>query len=77
VDVTSFRVDGFLQVLQNKPDMVFSLLMVFCARVVDCQEQVARLAFDEVRVRLVKEMLRLSGMPAGQLKSGQVELPVH
>jgi len=77
VDVTSFRLDGFLQVLQNKPDMVFGLLMVFCARIAECQEEVARLAFDEVRERLAKEMLRLSDSLGGQSNRGAVELPVR
>ena len=75
--MTSFRVNGLLRVLQNRPEMVFSLLMVFCARILECQGAVASLAFDEVRERLVKEMLRLSEMPARQPKSGAVELPVH
>jgi CRP/FNR family transcriptional regulator len=77
VTVTSFRVNGLLRVLQNKPEMVFSLLMVFCARVLECQEAVAGLAFDEVRERLVKEMLRLSATPAHQQNRSAVELPVR
>lgn len=76
-NMTSFRVNGLLRVLQNRPEMVFSLLMVFCARILECQGAVASLAFDEVRERLVKEMLRLSEMPARQPKRGAVELPVH
>lgn len=75
--VASFRVNELLRLLQSKPEMVFNLLMIFCARVVECHEQIASLAFDEVRERLVKEMLRLCALPAGQSKSGAVQLPVR
>ncbi len=74
--VVCFRVKELLKLLQNKPEMVFNLLMIFCARVVECYEQAASLAFDEVRRRLVKEMLRLSGVPAGRTASG-VQFPVQ
>jgi CRP/FNR family transcriptional regulator len=77
VDVTAFRVNGLLQVLQSKPEMVFSLVMIFCARMLECHDKVASLAFDEVRGRLVKEMLRLSELAASQGERNSVELPVH
>jgi len=75
--VASFRVNELLRLVQSKPEMVFNLLMIFCARVVECQEQVASLAFDEVRERLVKEMLRLSDLRVGESKRGPVQLPVR
>ena len=75
--VASFRVSELLRLLQSKPEMVFNLLMIFCARAVECQEQVASLAFDKVRERLVKEMLRLSGLGMDELKKGAVQLPVR
>jgi len=77
VVVTSFRVDVLLRVLKDNPDTIFSLLMVFCARIHDYQQQVASLAFDEVRGRLAKEMLRLSELPEGQTKRGPLKLPVR
>jgi CRP/FNR family transcriptional regulator, cyclic AMP receptor protein len=76
-DVASFRVNELLRLIQSKPEMVFNLLMIFCARVVECQEQVASLAFDEVRERLLKEMLRLCGLGEGEPKKGPVQLPVR
>lgn len=75
--VASFRVKELLGVLQRTPEMVFSLLMVFCARVAECQDQVASLAFDEVRTRLAKEMLRLSDVPAGPRKRESHPLPIQ
>lgn len=75
--VASLRVNELLRVLQSKPEMVFNLLMIFCARAVECQEQVASLAFDKVRARLVKEMLRVSGLETGMSKRGAVQLPVR
>jgi CRP/FNR family transcriptional regulator len=77
VEVTSFRVDVLRRVLKDNPDTIFSLLMVFCARIHDYQQQVASLAFDEVRGRLAKEMLRLSELPEGEPKRGPLELPVR
>lgn len=77
VKVTSFRVDVLLQVLKDNPKTIFSLLMVFCARIHDYQRQVASLAFDEVRRRLAKQMLKLSELPEGKPKRGALELPVR
>ena len=77
VEVTSFRVDVLLRVLKEDPDTVFSLLMVFCARIQDYQQQVASLVFDGVRERLAKEMLRLSELAEGEPKGGPLELPVY
>lgn len=77
LSLVSFRVKELLKLLQNKPEMVFNLLMLFCTRVAECQERAASLAFDEVRERLVKEMLRLSGLPTGAPASGGVRLPVR
>lgn len=77
VDVTSFRVDELLRVLKDKPEMVFSLLMVFCTRIHDYQQQLASLAFDAVRGRLAKEMLRLGELSEGGPKKGPLELPVR
>ena len=77
VDVTSFRVDVLLRVLKGKPEIMFNLLMVFCERIHDYQQQLASLAFDDVRGRLAREMLRLSELPDGQPKRGLFELPVR
>ncbi len=77
VEVASFRVNELMRLLQSKPEMVFNLLMIFCARVVECQEQVASLAFDEVRERLAKELLRVCGLGVGEFKRGPVQLPVR
>jgi CRP/FNR family transcriptional regulator, cyclic AMP receptor protein len=76
-EVASFRVKELLRLLQGKPEMVFNLLMIFCARVAECHEQVSSLAFDNVRERLVQEMFRLSGLRPGEPKRGPVPLPVR
>jgi len=77
VDVTSFRVDVLLRVLKGKPEIVFNLLMVFCERIHNYQQQLASLAFYDVRGRLAREMLRLSELPEGQPKRCLFELPVR
>jgi CRP/FNR family transcriptional regulator, cyclic AMP receptor protein len=76
-DVASFRVNELLRLLQGKPEMILNLLMIFCARVVECQEQVASLAFDEVRERLVKELLRVCGLGVGESRKAAVQLPLR
>jgi CRP/FNR family transcriptional regulator len=60
----------------QKPELALKLLMVFCARLVECHEEINALAFDEVRERLVKELLRLSRSPGSQRESGGVRLAV-
>ena len=58
-------------------EIVFNLLMVFCERIHNYQQQLASLAFDDVRGRLAREMLRLSELPEGEPKRRLFELPVR
>ena len=76
VTIVSFGVNGLLNLLRKTPEIIFDLLMVFCIRLFECQEQIATLAFDEVRERLAKELLRLSGLPGSQREKGGVRLAV-
>lgn len=75
--VTSFSVRVVLSLVAQKPELALKLLMVFCARLVECHEEINALAFDEVRERVVKELLRLSRSPGGQRESGGVRLAVR
>ncbi len=74
--VSSFGVKVVLELVAQKPELALKLLMVFCARLVECHEESNSLAFDEVRERLVKELLRLSRSPGSQRESGGVRLAV-
>ncbi len=74
--VSSFSVKVVLELVAQKPELALNLLMVFCARLVECHEEINSLAFDEVRERLVKELLRLSRSPGSQRESGGVRLAV-
>jgi CRP/FNR family transcriptional regulator, cyclic AMP receptor protein len=74
--VSSFSVKVVLELVAQKPELALKLLMVFCARLVECHEEINALSFDEVRERLVKELLRLSRSPAGRRESGGVRLAV-
>lgn len=75
VSLISFRMSQLMDVLQKNPELTVKLLMVFCARLVECHTQIASLAFDEVRERLGKEILRLSLLLGGHPEKGGVQLP--
>lgn len=72
--VTCFNVMALRTILKKKPELTFELVMFFCARLFECHEQVATLAFDEVHERLAKELLRLSRLPGSQPRGGGIEL---
>ncbi len=74
--VSSFSVKVVLELVARKPELALRLLMVFCARLVECHEEINALAFENVRERVVKELLRLSRSPGGQPESGGVRLAV-
>jgi len=74
--VSVFSVKMVLSLVAHKPELALELLMVFCARLVECHEEIKALAFDEVRERIVKELLRLSGSPGGQRERAGVRLAV-
>lgn len=77
VTVASFDVRELLKLLQERPELTLDLLLLFCARLVECQEQIATLAFNEVDQRLAKEMLRLSRLPGNQRDKEAVQLAVY
>lgn len=72
--VVRFDLVDMLRLLKERQDLTLDLLMVFCARLVECQEQVGSLAFDEVPRRLAKELLQLSRLPEGRPENGGVQL---
>ncbi len=74
--VSSFSVKVVLELVAQKPELALKLLMVFCARLVECHEEINALAFDEVRERLAKELLGLSRSPGSQREGGGVRLAV-
>jgi len=74
--VSSFSVKVVLALVAQKPELALKLLMVFCARLVECHEEINALAFENVRERVVKELLRLSSSPGGQRERGGVRLAV-
>jgi CRP/FNR family transcriptional regulator, cyclic AMP receptor protein len=76
VTLTSFSVRTILALVKEDAGVALKLLMVFCARLSECQEQVASHVFDEVRERLGKELLRLSRLSVARQKEDRVELIV-
>lgn len=66
VEVTSFKMQGLLQLLPTKPELTLDLLQLVCGRLAEYQDQIATLAFDNVPVRLAREILRLSDGPGNQ-----------
>jgi CRP/FNR family transcriptional regulator len=76
VTLTSFSVRTVLALVKEEAEVALKLLMVFCARLVECQEQSASLVFDEVRERLAKELLRLSRLSVSQQKADGAQLTV-
>lgn len=75
VRVISFSMKQLLDVSKRKPELTLKLLMVFCARLVECDTQVANLSFYDVRERLKREVLRLSRLPGSQPENGGRKLP--
>jgi CRP/FNR family cyclic AMP-dependent transcriptional regulator len=75
--VSSFSVKVVLALVAQKPELALKLLMVFCARLVECHEEINALAFDDVRERVVRELLRLSRSPGGLRERGGLRLAVR
>ena len=74
--VSSFSAKVVLELVAQKPELALTLLMVFCARLVECHEEINALAFDQVRKRVAKELLRLSYSSGSRLEGGGVRLGV-
>lgn len=75
--VISFSVKHLLNLVKKTPELAVNLLMVFCARLAECSGQIATLAFDDVRVRVAKEFLRLSRLPESRPEKGGMQLPMN
>ncbi len=55
----SFKVQGVLDLVCNKPELALELLVLVCHRLAQYQDQIATLAFDPIPRRLAKALLRL------------------
>lgn len=74
--VSYFSVKVVLALMAQNPELALKLLMVVCARLVECREEIKGLAFDEARTRLAKELLLLSRSPGSCRERGGVRLGV-
>lgn len=70
VQVTAIQIRGLLQLLPKKPELALDLLQLVCGRLSEYQDQIATLAFDNVPVRLAREILRLSQVPGCREENG-------
>jgi CRP/FNR family transcriptional regulator len=70
VQVTAIQIKGLLQLLPRKPELMLDLLQLVCGRLSEYQDQIATLAFDNVPVRLAREILRLSQAPDCRAENG-------
>ena len=77
VHVISFQMTGLLRLLPKKPELTLDLLQLVCGRLSEYQDQIATLAFDNVPVRLAREILRLSQAPGCLAENGGVRLGVN
>lgn len=66
---TSFQMQGMMEILQRKPAMVLGLLQLLCTRLVESQDHIATLAFENIPQRLARELLRLSRSVNGKADS--------
>lgn len=59
LELTAIHVSGMLKLIGQKPEISQEFLRLICARLSDCQEQVATLSFDTAARRLAKELIKL------------------
>ena len=76
VEVTAIKIQGLLKLLPRKPELTLDLLQLVCGRLSEYQDQIATLAFDNVSMRLAREILRLSHAPGAIRENGGVRLGV-
>ncbi len=62
----SFKIEGVLSLLTQKPELALELLVLVCHRLAEYQDEIATLAFDPIPQRLAKELLRLSQLASGE-----------
>lgn len=75
--VTSFKIKALLKLLPKKPELSLDLLLLYCGRLTEAQDQIATLAFDNIPQRLAKEILRLSQSTDSRRENGGVHLGVN
>ncbi len=73
----SFDVHAVMKLLTRDAETARSFLRLMCGRVLECQDQVTALAFDPVRRRLARELLRLSQLPGSRTEGAAVRLGVY
>ena len=74
--VTSFKIKALLKLLPKKPELSLDLLLLYCGRLTEAQDQIATLAFDNIPQRLAKEILRLSQSTDSRQENGGVRLGI-
>jgi CRP/FNR family transcriptional regulator len=70
LELTAIDVNGLLKFIGQKPEISQEFLRLLCARLSDCQEQVATLSFDTVARRLAKELMKLGAAGQRQRSDG-------
>jgi CRP/FNR family transcriptional regulator len=63
-----------LRLFPHEQELAKSFFQLVCGRVLECQEQVAALAFDPTPRRLARELLRLSELPDCRRENGTIRL---
>jgi CRP/FNR family cyclic AMP-dependent transcriptional regulator len=72
--VALFGVEGLLKLFARETELARSFFQLVCGRVLECQDQLAALAFEHTPRRLARELLRLSELPDSSPENGAVRL---
>jgi CRP/FNR family transcriptional regulator len=72
--VSRFEVEGLLRLFARETGLARSFFQLVCGRVLECQDQLASLAFEHTPRRLARELLRLSEMPDSRSENDAVRL---
>jgi CRP/FNR family transcriptional regulator len=77
--VDTFSLENVTALLARRPELAKDFFQLICGRLVDCQDHAVSLAYDTVRRRLAKELLRLASRGADRaMRSYRRELaPTH
>jgi CRP/FNR family cyclic AMP-dependent transcriptional regulator len=76
VEVIAVPFQDVMEVLRSRPELLCTLLEVFCRALSEAYEQINMLAVDDTLHRLVKMLLDL-GTRVGRPLNGSVELPMY
>jgi len=56
----NFNTSDLMAVMKSRPELLFELCMVLCARLHESQEHISSLVFDDTRRRLARQLLLLN-----------------